>query len=209
MEAGEPGIQTPDALVLGGGGILGEAWMSGVLAGFHEAGGFDARECGCFIGTSAGSIVAAALAGGLAPGAAWGIFAGEPGPPPSGSGTAGGSDAGGSDDDRSPEDRSADRESDDPATPFRQALGAVADLGTSAVAPLASLAFSSTAAGGWCSARPGLRPCRSPPPYRRRVRSPACFARSAWTGAPTWTAGCGARPTWTWPRWKPGIACCA
>ncbi|HKP89593.1 MAG TPA: patatin-like phospholipase family protein, partial [Thermoleophilaceae bacterium] len=55
-----------DALVLGAGGILGEAWLSGVLAGLEE-GGLDPRECGGFVGTSAGSIVAAALAAGVSP----------------------------------------------------------------------------------------------------------------------------------------------
>jgi NTE family protein len=56
-----------DALVLGGGGILGEAWMLGVLAGLEEATGFDPRTAEAFVGTSAGSIVAAVLAGGVAP----------------------------------------------------------------------------------------------------------------------------------------------
>jgi NTE family protein len=55
----------PDVLVLGGGGILGEAWMSAVLAGIEDASGFDARDCSGFVGTSAGSIVASALAAGL------------------------------------------------------------------------------------------------------------------------------------------------
>jgi NTE family protein len=57
--------EPPGLLVLGGGGILGEAWMTAVLAGIEEAGGFDAREAGRFLGTSAGSIVSAALAGGV------------------------------------------------------------------------------------------------------------------------------------------------
>jgi NTE family protein len=50
--------------VLGGGGLLGEAWMSGVLAGLHDAGGPDPRDGAAFVGTSAGSIVAASLAAG-------------------------------------------------------------------------------------------------------------------------------------------------
>jgi NTE family protein len=58
-------FKQPDVLVLGGGGVLGEVWMSSVLAGIEETAGFDARECSGFVGTSAGSIVAAALAGGL------------------------------------------------------------------------------------------------------------------------------------------------
>ncbi len=60
-------FDAPDALVLGGGGILGEAWMSAVLAGIEEEAGFDPRGCERFLGTSAGSIVAAALAGGVSP----------------------------------------------------------------------------------------------------------------------------------------------
>jgi NTE family protein len=54
----------PDVLVLGVGGVLGEAWMSGLLAGLEDGSGFDLRTCDYFVGTSAGSIVASALAGG-------------------------------------------------------------------------------------------------------------------------------------------------
>jgi NTE family protein len=57
----------PDVLVLGAGGVLGEAWMMGVLAGVEDAGGFDLRECEAFVGTSAGAIVAAHLVAGNAP----------------------------------------------------------------------------------------------------------------------------------------------
>jgi len=60
-----PLAEPPSLLALGGGGILGEAWMTAVLAGIEDAGGFDARDSEHFIGTSAGSIVAAALAGGV------------------------------------------------------------------------------------------------------------------------------------------------
>ena len=59
--------ETPDVLVLGVGGILGEAWMSGFLAGAQEATGVDFRDADAFVGTSAGSIVAASLAAGVAP----------------------------------------------------------------------------------------------------------------------------------------------
>ena len=63
------GVNTPapDVLVLAAGGILGEAWMSGVLAGMEEAAGLDLREVETFVGTSAGSIVAARLAAGKPP----------------------------------------------------------------------------------------------------------------------------------------------
>src|SRR6478672_3259067 len=57
----------PEVLVLGAGGIVGEAWMGGVLAGLREASGFDARSCEHFVGTSAGSIVAAGLAAAIDP----------------------------------------------------------------------------------------------------------------------------------------------
>jgi NTE family protein len=57
----------PDALVLGGGGTLGEAWMMGVLSGLEDATGLDMRRCEYFVGTSAGSIVAAHLVAGRSP----------------------------------------------------------------------------------------------------------------------------------------------
>jgi NTE family protein len=57
----------PDVLVLSGGGVLGEAWMTGVLAGIEEAAGLDLRRTETFVGTSAGSIVATSLAAGRPP----------------------------------------------------------------------------------------------------------------------------------------------
>jgi NTE family protein len=57
----------PDVLVLGGGGVLGEAWMMGVLAGIEDGSGFDLRDCESFVGTSAGAIVAAHLVSGRSP----------------------------------------------------------------------------------------------------------------------------------------------
>ena len=59
--------QLPDVLVLGGGGVLGEAWMMGVLAGIEDGSGLDMRRCEYFVGTSAGSIVAAHLVAGRSP----------------------------------------------------------------------------------------------------------------------------------------------
>jgi NTE family protein len=76
----------PDVLVLAAGGILGEAWMSGVLAGIEDAGGIDLRECDTFVGTSAGAIVSAHLVAGERPrrprdpGAASGLAADAPPP---------------------------------------------------------------------------------------------------------------------------------
>jgi NTE family protein len=123
--------ETPDVLVLGGGGILGLAWMSAVLAGLEQGGGFDARDCGCYIGTSAGSIVAASLVAGIAPATDLARPSEQPAEPLDGPG--------------------------DDVTPLRQALDALADRGSSAVAPLASLAFSSTAVGGALLRRTALR----------------------------------------------------
>jgi NTE family protein len=57
----------PDVLVLASGGTLGEAWMSGVLAGIEDATGHDFRRTEAFVGTSAGSLVAAALVAGQRP----------------------------------------------------------------------------------------------------------------------------------------------
>src|SRR3954452_15965304 len=60
-------FEAPDVLVLGAGGVLGEAWMAALLSGLQEGSGFDPRDCDHFVGTSAGSIVAAGLAGGVDP----------------------------------------------------------------------------------------------------------------------------------------------
>jgi NTE family protein len=60
----------PDVLVLGGGGLLGEAWLRALLAGVEAEAGIDLRDCRHFVGTSAGSIVAAVLAAGRRPEAA-------------------------------------------------------------------------------------------------------------------------------------------
>jgi len=57
----------PDVLVLGVGGTLGEAWLRGVLSGVESASDLDFRTCAHFVGSSAGSIVAATLAAGRRP----------------------------------------------------------------------------------------------------------------------------------------------
>jgi NTE family protein len=62
----------PDVLVLGGGGVLGEAWLRACLAGIEAESGWDLQGCDAFVGTSAGSIVAAVLAAGHRPQAARG-----------------------------------------------------------------------------------------------------------------------------------------
>jgi NTE family protein len=52
------------ALVLGGGGVAGIAWMTGVLAGLAEA-GQDVTAADLLVGTSAGAAVAAQVGSGL------------------------------------------------------------------------------------------------------------------------------------------------
>jgi NTE family protein len=56
------GFVVPDVLVLAGGGVIGEAWMTGVLAGIEDEASADLRAVESFVGTSAGAIVAARLA---------------------------------------------------------------------------------------------------------------------------------------------------
>jgi NTE family protein len=140
----------PDALVLGGGGILGGAWMNAVLAGLSEQAGFDARECRCFVGTSAGSIVAASLAAGVDPA----LRIAEHAPVDEGDGDerrlgadASEQHAGG------PDARESGRRA-------RAALGAAAQLGGAAAAPLASLALNSSVGGGALLRRTLLRGVR-------------------------------------------------
>lgn len=53
------------AVVLAAGGLVGQAFHLGVLTALAEATGFDAREADVLVGSSAGSLVAAGLAGGL------------------------------------------------------------------------------------------------------------------------------------------------
>jgi NTE family protein len=128
-------MKTPNVLVLGGGGILGEAWMSAVLAGIDEGEEFDTRECGCYVGTSAGSIVAASLVAGLAPG----IRLGRSSAP-----------------NATPLEEPGGR-----VNALWQGFSAAAGLAGSAAGPLASLAFASTAAGGAMIRRTVLRNVRT------------------------------------------------
>ncbi len=59
-----PGNGSPTrTVVLGGGGTVGVAWQTGLLAGLREA-GVDFSEASSIVGTSAGSLVGALLAGG-------------------------------------------------------------------------------------------------------------------------------------------------
>lgn len=115
-------ITTPDVLVLGGGGILGEAWMSALLAGLGEDEAFDPLACGSYIGTSAGSIVAAALAGGVDPRERLGRL---PEPPADGSADAPG-----------------------PRPAGARVLAAISGAGGLAAGPLVSVALRTSAPGG-------------------------------------------------------------
>jgi NTE family protein len=133
-------MDTPDVLVLGGGGTLGEAWMSALLAGLEQREGFDARACACYVGTSAGSIVAASLAAGLAPDARLGPIVAAPQSDQAWAGTGTGHEPAGS-----------------PLAALRQAFGGAAGFAGAAAAPFASLALSSSARGGALLRRSLLR----------------------------------------------------
>jgi NTE family protein len=52
-------------LVLGGGGVLGAAWMIGALSALADAYDWDPREADVLVGTSAGSVLSALLGNGL------------------------------------------------------------------------------------------------------------------------------------------------
>jgi NTE family protein len=114
-------FDSPQVLVLGAGGILGEAWMTALLAGLAESTGFDPRGCEGFVGTSAGAIVATALLAGIEPGSRLGKL---PEQPPAG---AAGDVGGGL-----------------PAGAFGLALM----VGRAAAAPLAVLGLRATEGGG-------------------------------------------------------------
>ena len=55
---------TRRGLVLGGGGVLGAAWTVGALTALEDRLGIDARDFDHYVGTSAGSVLAALLASG-------------------------------------------------------------------------------------------------------------------------------------------------
>src|SRR5690349_11741973 len=122
-------FDSPEVLVLGAGGILGEAWMGGLLAGLREASGFDPRTCDHFVGTSAGSIVAAALAGGVDPATRL---------------------------EQLPEQPAGPVEADAPRSLLGGALRFGRDAGATAFAPLAALALRSTAMSGAAVRRAAL-----------------------------------------------------
>jgi NTE family protein len=51
-------------LVLGGGGVLGAAWMTGALVALAETHGLDPRDADLIVGTSAGSVTSALIGAG-------------------------------------------------------------------------------------------------------------------------------------------------
>lgn len=65
------------ALVLGAGGVIGQAYHAGVLSALAEHSGFDARDADVIVGTSAGSITGTVLRLGVSPRdlAAWAVRA--------------------------------------------------------------------------------------------------------------------------------------
>lgn len=109
-----------------------------MLAGLGEAKSFDARECDPYIGTSAGSIVAAMLCAGVDPGSGLGKLPEQPAVPAADGGP--------------------------PPSHARRLLQAPAALATTATGPLASIALRSTAPGGRLLRRSALS--RVPPGTR-------------------------------------------
>lgn len=65
-------------LVLGGGGVLGAAWMVGALTAFAEHTGRDPRQADLIVGTSAGSLLGALLGAGVSIGELCGHQLGKP-----------------------------------------------------------------------------------------------------------------------------------
>lgn len=63
--AGRPSGAPRRGLVLGAGGVLGAAWTVGALCALEEVHGVDVRTCELLIGTSAGSVLAALIGGGV------------------------------------------------------------------------------------------------------------------------------------------------
>ncbi len=72
-------------LVLGAGGVVGQAYQAGVLAGLEVEAGWDARDSDLIVGTSAGSVTGAALRVGVS---ATDLAASATGAPPSEQGAA-------------------------------------------------------------------------------------------------------------------------
>ena len=54
-------------LVLGAGGVLGGAWLTGALDALARETGWDPGSADCIVGTSAGSMIGALIAAGVPP----------------------------------------------------------------------------------------------------------------------------------------------
>jgi NTE family protein len=121
-------VLRPDVLVLAGGGIVGEAWMHGVLAGIEDAAAVDFTRTEAFVGTSAGSIVAARLAAGR-----------RPPRPRDGADAAPG---------LAEEAVEADGDGGPPLAGARAAIGSVARVGWALSAPVTGAALAATAPAG-------------------------------------------------------------
>lgn len=63
--AKEPGGEPRRGLVLGAGGVLGATWTIGALRALEEVEGWDPRTVDVVVGTSAGAVLAVALAAGI------------------------------------------------------------------------------------------------------------------------------------------------
>jgi NTE family protein len=68
VQGGLPEDERPTVgLVLGAGGVVGQAYQAGVLAALQREAGWDARRADLIVGTSAGSVTGAALRVGVPP----------------------------------------------------------------------------------------------------------------------------------------------
>src|SRR5438477_10605863 len=54
-------------LVLGSGGVMGGAWLTGALAALAESTGWDPHSADYIVGTSAGAMIGSLIAGGVPP----------------------------------------------------------------------------------------------------------------------------------------------
>jgi len=162
-----PVTALPDVLVLGAGGTLGIAWLRGVVEGLEEASGLDLRRCEYFVGTSAGSYVAATLASGHGvrdaaadPGRSPDAAASLPTAAAADDGDGAGAGPSGGDGDPGP---------------VRRIVEEGARLAAAVTAPFVPLALSATRPGGAAvraaALRVAPRPRRAPVDLRRHVRA--------------------------------------
>ena len=60
-DEGREGSMTDVGLVLGAGGVVGQAYHAGVLSALYESSGWDPRSADIIVGSSAGSITGTML----------------------------------------------------------------------------------------------------------------------------------------------------